>query len=458
MQQPAALDAKSAAHEHDRLRGAPLLATRLALGAAFILALTLFAISLPFEHARNASICRSAPCEGVQLNATYAGALQGLGLSLGFYASYVLVCEVLLVAVYAVVAALIAWRRSDDRTALFVATTLITCAVAAFIPALSALRAAQPSWNLPITLLASAGGVGYICFCYVFPDGRFMPRWTRWSALGWSLLYLPHAVVPTSRWDIATLPPVAQFAFWSCFLATVTAAQVYRYRRVSTPLQRLQAKWVLLDLIVGFLGLAGVVGVALAVSASAPRSGASATFLAALFGLPVLYLAGLLIPVSIVIAMLRYRLFDVDVLLNRTLVYGALTAMLAALYFGVVVGLQALVGTVNRAASHSPVIIVASTLLIAALFNPLRQRLQAFIDRQFYRRKYDAARTIAAFGQTLRMETDLSELSEQLVAVVEETMQPAHVSLWLRQPERHPTDQAHRLDLHGQVPTKPSPD
>jgi hypothetical protein len=172
----------------------------------------------------------------------------------------------------------------------------------------------------------------------------------------------------------------------------------------------------------------------------------------------VLYLASLLIPVSIVIAMLRYRLFDVDVLLNRTLVYGALTAMLAALYFGVVVGLQALVGTVNRAASHSPVIIVASTLLIAALFNPLRQRLQAFIDRRFYRRKYDAAKTLAAFGQTLRTETDLAEPSAQLVAVVQETMQPTHVSLWLRRPERHPRHLAHPLDLHGQVSTEPSPD
>jgi hypothetical protein len=139
---------------------------------------------------------------------------------------------------------------------------------------------------------------------------------------------------------------------------------------------------------------------------------------------------------AIGIAILRYRLYDIDILINRALVYGTLTAVLAAVYFGVVVGVQALVGTVNREASRSPVIIVASTLLIAALFNPLRQRLQAFIDRRFYRSKYDAARTIEAFSATLRTETDLAQLSERLLEVVEETMQPASVSLWLRQPEQ----------------------
>src|SRR5262245_8969578 len=278
-------------------------AARFALGAVFLLALTLFALSLPFEFARNASLCPSTPCPGVQLDQPSATTLRSLGLSLAFYAGYVVALEVLLVVVYVGVAALIAWRRSDDRAALFAATTLLTAAVAAFNPSLSALRTAQPGWTLPIALLGAAGGVGFICFCYVFPDGRFLPRWTRWSALGWSLLYAPHALLPTSRWDIATLPPVAQFAFWAGFLATVATAQVYRYRRISAPLQRQQAKWVLLDLVVGGIGLVALAGIALAAIVSIPRSGASttaATFLAALFGLPVLYLAFLCIPVSIV--------------------------------------------------------------------------------------------------------------------------------------------------------------
>ena len=144
----------------------------------------------------------------------------------------------------------------------------------------------------------------------------------------------------------------------------------------------------------------------------------------------------LFLPIALCVgvALLRYRLFDIDILINRTLVYGTLSAILAALYFGVVVGLQALVGSVNSTAASSPVIVVATTLLIAALFNPLRHRIQAFIDQRFYRHKYDAAKTLAAFSATLRSEVELAQVREQLLAVVNETMQPAHAALWLHVP------------------------
>ena len=149
------------------------------------------------------------------------------------------------------------------------------------------------------------------------------------------------------------------------------------------------------------------------------------------------YVAFLLIPLSIGFSILRYRLYDIDVLINRTLVYGSLTALLALLYFGLIFALQSLFQGLFH--QNNAVAIVVSTLVIAALFQPLRRRLQNVIDRRFYRRKYDARRTIANFSATLRGEVDLTELSERLVAVVEETMQPAHVSLWLRQPEQSQT-------------------
>ncbi len=141
----------------------------------------------------------------------------------------------------------------------------------------------------------------------------------------------------------------------------------------------------------------------------------------------------LCIPLSFGFAMLRSRLWEIDVLINRTLVYGALTASLAFVYFGLIFALQSLLrGLINQ---NNDVAIVVSILAIYALFHPLRRRIQNIIDRRFYRRKYDAAKIVATFSSTLRQEVDLDQLREQLLAVVQETMQPTHVSLWLRPPE-----------------------
>jgi hypothetical protein len=150
------------------------------------------------------------------------------------------------------------------------------------------------------------------------------------------------------------------------------------------------------------------------------------------------------IPTSIGFAVLKYRLYDIDIIINRALVYGPLTVSLAAVYLGGVVGTQAAFRTLTGQEQQSQLAVVVSTLAIAALFNPLRRRIQSFIDRRFYRKKYDAAKTLESFSYRLREEVDLEILTRELVTVVEQTIQPTRVSLWLRDREERARMQKYR--------------
>jgi len=170
----------------------------------------------------------------------------------------------------------------------------------------------------------------------------------------------------------------------------------------------------------------------------------------------VLTLVGLIaIPISMGIAILRYRLYEIDLIINRTLVYGVLTAMLALFYLGSVTALQYLLSLLTG--QGNTLAIVASTLAIAALFNPLRRRIQSFIDRRFYRRKYDARKTLEEFGSRLRYETDLERISEDLLEVVDETMQPSHLSLWLRSPSSSKSLEGSSSEVRSSMQSEPPP-
>ena len=230
---------------------------------------------------------------------------------------------------------------------------------------------------------------------------------------------------PSSPWRLAVAAPALWSLVFLLFLATNIIAPVYRYRRVSTLVQRQQTKWVVFGVTAALVSLALLIAPAL-VDPALDRPGT-------LYHIVVetaVYVVMLLIPLSIGMAILRARLFEIDVIINRTLVYGALTGLLAAVYFASVVVLQSLFRAV--AGQDSNLAIVVATLAAAGLFQPLRGRVQQFIDRRFYRRKYDAVQILAAFSARLRDEVDLDELRADLLAVVREAMQPERASLWLR--------------------------
>jgi hypothetical protein len=286
------------------------------------------------------------------------------------------------------------------------------------------------------------GPIVFALFSFVFllfPDGRLPSR--RWRPIVWLELVavvclVAFAFEPGSLENLglvrvtnpfgiqgaaAVLETLERIGFFTTLAVAVAGgiSLVVRFRR-ARGVERQQIKW---------FALSGVVFCA--VFAAGPLLWALPQSPATAWIWPVLFLAGAgTIPVAVGIAILRYRLYDIDLIINRALVYGPLTAMLALVYVGGVVVLQAALRGLTG--QESTLAVVASTLAIAALFNPLRRRVQAFVDRRFYRRKYDAAKTLEAFSSRLREETDLDALSDDLVGVARGTMQPEHASLWLR--------------------------
>jgi hypothetical protein len=365
--------------------------------------------------------------------------LLSLDLSTNTYAAYIIILEFTVTLVHILIAGLIFWRRADDWVALLVSFALVTNGAVHPLSALIGSPGTPSLWlwlaNLAIFIALLSG----FTLLYVFPDGRFVPAWTRILAVLWFFAALLAIFVPQSGLSFIQWPlwlSVLLLIIWS---GVGVAAQIYRFEKASTPVQRQQTKWALLGLIAAALGpLVILFGLSTTtVNNVAPnilyqRVGSGLftfSFLFQLLGLTIFRLGTLLFPLSFAIAVLRYRLWDIDIIIRRTITYAVFTALLVFLYMIIVVSLQLALGSMIPEAS--PLAVVVTTLIIAALFNPLRQRVQDAIDRRFYRHKYDAVKTLEKFGQTARDEVDLEKLSDELLQVVGDTVQPDHVSLWL---------------------------
>ena len=353
--------------------------------------------------------------------------LRSLGLSPDLWALYTGATSIVFASVWWAVGATIFARKSEDRMALLVSLFLVTFTIAFWPDVPGALARSYTTFVVPVDILKLLGDILAMLFFYLFPSGSFVPRWTRWLAIVWCAQRIFNLFVDS-------LPEPALWVQWLFaglffgLLGSFVFAQTYRYRRVSGPVERRQTKWVVFGVVAALIGnVATLLPYFFIEPVSSERTVIS--------GFTVVQVVGsdafmLLIPLSIGVAVLRSRLFDIDVVINRALVYGTLTVTLVALYFGGVVGMQAAFRAITG--QESTLAVVASTLAIAALFNPLRRRVQSFVDRRFYRSRYDARKTLEAFSTTLRDETNLEAPNDDLTGVVRETMQPAHVSLWLR--------------------------
>jgi hypothetical protein len=394
------------------------------------LAIVVFSVPSSFEHYSSVCTAASEVCSSEQTvdQPTPEGvrAIQDAGLSVHTYALLNVVVDKVFQLVWLVVGALIFLRRSDDRMALLVSLFLVTFGpVTVDTTDAEALISSQPAWLLPVRGVQVVGLVCSMLFFLLFPGGRFVPRWTRWLAVAFIAFQVSRDLFP----DLYSRSPALEWISFMVFLGiivSITWSLAYRYRRISSVEQRRQTRWVVFGTT---LAIAGTFPFQLPVDLALLGGDTPLALLLLRMGFAFSFL---LVPLSISVAVLRSHLFDIDVVINRTLVYGSLTAILIVLYFGGIVVLQEVFDILTGASEKSTLTVVVSTLVIAALFNPLRRRIQSFIDRRFYRRKYDARKTLQAFSATLRDETDLNALSDDLVSVVRQTMAPAHVSLWLR--------------------------
>jgi hypothetical protein len=412
------------------LRGALLLLAWAGWIAGVGVALGLFALGLPIRFHQLATLStQAAPA----LQHAAAGPFTTpprVILSAHVYPLVVLTQEILLVTGLTFVGLVLIWRKPRQWSAIIFSLAMIT--YGPYITGvLGSLLVVHPEWQMPIRLAQTLGIGGAVLSGYLFPDGRFVPPWTRLLTLLWIPWILAGLVVPSLFLNFTNPYTVSISGLLALigWLFTTLLAQAGRYRHASGQMQRQQTKWVLLCMTTTIVTYS--VFMLPYVFIPALNQPGTPSLLYTLIGYPLFLLSLPVSPVVIFIAILRHHLFDIDTLVNRALVYGTLTFTLGLIYAGSILVLEYLL---NGLTGGSQLALVGSTLTTAALFQPLRTRIQQSIDRRFYRRKYDAAKTVAALSATLQNDVDLQQVCERVVALVEDTMQPESVSLWLPPP------------------------
>jgi hypothetical protein len=414
-------------HPPNRVRPGPwLVAARIGWTLLALAVLSLYVAALVNEVRRPPVSCAGpdtleVECDVISFTAEDLALASAQGVPPWFVEAHGFVFDLLFNLAYIGVGLFLFWRRPDDPLALLLSLTLLLLGAFGFSAANEMARRLLPGFPWVVSLLESLTYALPVFLACIFPTGRFAPRW-----LGY--LYVPLLVFAFTVPNLAVVPPWLVALSIGAVLGLAVYSQVYRYARVSSPLQRQQVKWVAFGFLATGFTLLGWV-IANAVFPPFEPTLARVVFL--LLGVPLLLGVGTIFPISVAIAILRYRLYDIDLILRRTLAYSLISAILLLTYYVVVVSLQFIVALV-LGQQQTALVTVLTTLTIAALFFPLRRQVQTLIDRRFFRRRYDAAQTLTAFSVSARSETDLERLSDRLLAVVQDTMQPEWITLWLR--------------------------
>jgi hypothetical protein len=407
-----------------------LIRARLGWVLISLLAPALFVAGIPARLQHLSQIADQRSLNMLRMNADTYGIL-AVSLDLAFILGHYLIALVIFL------------RRDREWMCLLVALSLV--ANGSMIPLALTYNQplADPIGLALVRVVIYIGLVSSILLLYLFPDGRFVPRWTRYLAILWALICLPAIFAPHWKISVSSWPLPLQVLIYLAFSGSGVFAQIYRYQNVSSLIQRQQAKWGAVGLAAASLGPFGYflpfvvlpnMGEHFVPNMLFQRMGASffsISYIVRLVDSAGFNLFTLIFPLSFAIAILRYRLWDIDILINRALVYTSLSGALLALYLTSVVVLEGILRPITGEGSNQLVTVI-STLTIAASFAPLRRRVQSAIDRRFYRSRYNAARTLEAFSAGLRDEVDLNTLSGRLVSVVDETMQPENVVLWIK--------------------------
>lgn len=407
------------------LRGLWLVLARAGWMLVAVVSVGGFAASVPPYYAE----ARSDSVRNMHSPDALKAGLEQLSIPFGAYVFYWVAVLVLLAVVFFGVGAMIFWRRSDDPAALFFSITLVTFG-AIWPNTLDKLLGIHPVLDFVGEALSIFGFAAFFFMLYLFPDGRFVPRWTRWVALVFVVSLILDTFFPDTPLDIESWPPpfdLLEEAQFIVFIGTMIYAQIYRYRRVSTPLQRQQTKWVvfaLLAAIVCFIGTANLEELPVF-----NRPGVT-TVLFALFTSITYGFAFMLVPIAVGVAVLRYRLWDIDPIVNRTLVYGALTACVVGIYVFVVGYLGALLRT-----DDSLFVSLFATGIVAVLFAPLRDRLQRGVNRLMYGERDDPYAVVSRLGERLEGTLAPESVLPTVVRTVREALKLPYAAITLREGE-----------------------